>query len=310
MRLGWYVGCLAISLCAFYVIAVLNPVWPVKLVCGVLMGLCHGTLGFIAHEVSHGSVVKGRRAQYWLTYFATIPLFIAPTYWKYSHDRTHHGKTQKLIEDPDAFPTLRIFKSSRFMRFMYPFTPGSGYKRSWLYFFFWFQFHNVVAQVYMRYRNRVFDAMDHTRVTIELIGQVLIVSAFLAFAGPSNWVWVALIPLALQNYLLMSYIATNHNLSPLTPENDPLVNSLTVTNHPVLEFLNLNFGYHVEHHIYPTVNGKHIKAVYHALKKEFPQEFKTMPKGEAMRALYKTARIYKTSTQLVNPVTGATYPTI
>jgi hypothetical protein len=35
-----------------------------------------------------------------------------------------------------------------------------------------------------------------------------------------------------------------------------------------------------------------------------------MTKFEAMSLLYKTARIYKNSTTLINPETGATYPTI
>ena len=196
------------------------------------------------------------------------------------------------------------------MKFMFPFTPGSGHKRSYMYFFFWFSFHNFVAQVYLRFRNNIFNDLNQKRVTREFAAQILIGLGILAWAGPSNWLWVFLVPLFMQNYLLMSYIATNHNLSPLTDENDPLVNSLSVSNNPMLERINLNFGYHVEHHIFPTVSGARIKPVHEALVQKFGGRYQIMPKWKAMKALYSTARIYKNANTLMNPESGETYPTI
>ncbi|HEX4923568.1 MAG TPA: fatty acid desaturase, partial [Bdellovibrionales bacterium] len=146
--------------------------------------------------------------------------------------------------------------------------------------------------------------------TVEMIAQVAIWVGLLMLFGPSQLVFTLLIPFFAQNYFAMSYIATNHNLSPLTRVNDPLVNSLTVTNNPVLEFIALNFGYHVEHHIFPMINGIHTKKIHKLLKKHFPDEFIYMPKWQAIRQLYRTARIYKNSTTLMNPETGATYPTL
>ncbi len=220
----------------------------------------------------------------------------------------HHGRTQQIIKDPDAFPTLRIYRNSKFIQFMFPFTPGSRHKRSWLYFFFWFSFHNIMAQISLRFRNGNFGAMNHTRATIEFAAQVSIGVGLMIWAGPSNWLWAFFIPLFAQNYLLMSYIATNHNVSPLS--DDPLANSLSVTNHPVLEFLNLHFGYHVEHHLFPAVNGKNAKAIHHVLMREFPDSYKCITKWQAMKALYKTARIYKNSHELIHPETLETFPTL
>ena len=309
-RLGWYSACVVGSLAAFYAISFLDLTWPLKLMLGLFIGFCNGTLGFLCHELMHGSITKNKKLEAVLSFFGVMPFLISPTYWKHSHNRLHHGKTQATIRDPDAFPTLRIYKSSKFVQFMFPFTPGSGHKRSALYFFFWFSFHNLVAQFYMRFRNRIFDPMDHRRVNIELAGQLVIFAALLAIAGPANWLWAFVVPLAIQNYMLMSYISTNHNLSPLTSENDALVNSLSVTNHPALEFLNMNFGYHVEHHIFPTVSGKHTKKIHEQMVKLYPETYKIMPKWKAMRALYQTARIYKTSTELIHPETLEIFETI
>jgi fatty acid desaturase len=319
LRLLWCAGYLAVMAGSMTLIATFETLmpeaawymaWPMKAMLGMVIGVCAGALGFFAHEVLHGSVVRNRKLQDLLGFVGFMPWFISPTFWRFWHNQLHHGKTQAIITDPDAFPTLKIFKHSKFMNFMFPFTPGSGHKRSYLYFFFWFSFHVLVAQSYLRFRNSVFEKLNHRRVTTEMLIQLGIWTAILAVVGFSNIVWTFLIPLAIQNYFAMSYIATNHNLNPLTRVNDPLVNSLTVTNNPVFEFIALNFGYHVEHHIFPTINGFHAKKIHALLKREFPNQFMHMPKWRAVRALYKTARIYKNHTTLVNPETGQTYATL
>ncbi|MEQ1878847.1 MAG: fatty acid desaturase [Bdellovibrionia bacterium] len=316
IRLLWFAGYCLVTLVCFLTIAnfeLLFPTvpliatWAAKAGLGVVVGICIGALGFFAHEVMHGSVVRSRRGQEFFGFLGFMPWFIAPTFWKFWHNQLHHGKTQAIITDPDAFPTMKIYKHSKFMNAMFPYTPGSGHLRSYTYFFFWFSFHVLVAQTYLRFRNSVFEKLNHRRVTVESAGQFLIWGAILLSLGPTNLFWTWVIPFLTQNYFAMSYIATNHNLSPLTRVNDPLVNSLTVTNVPVFEFIALNFGYHVEHHVFPTINGIHAKKIHKLLRQEFPQDFLFMPKFQAMKALYRTARIYKNSQTLINPETGATY---
>jgi fatty acid desaturase len=309
-RLIWYFSAAALSVGSFLIIVNGGFSWPIKLALGVFVGFCNGTMSFVTHEIYHGSVIKNQKVQNILGFFGALPFFISPTFWRFWHNRLHHGKTQQLIRDPDAFPNLKIYKQSTFIKAMFPFTPGSGHKRSYAYFFFWFSFHNFVAQTYLRFRNKIFAGLDQKQVNLEFGLQVLIGGALLTYSGPRNWPYVFLAPLVVQNYLLMSYISTNHNLSPLTQDNDPLINSLTVTNHPVLEFLNLNFGYHVEHHIFPQASSSKIKAVHNELKKQFPESFQVMPKWKAVKALYSTSRIYKNSNQLVNPKTMKTYQTL
>lgn len=310
LRLGWFAACVSVAVVGFYAIVALDLPWFAKLAIGIAIGLANGVLGFVTHELLHGSIVKNERVQNVLGFFGLMPFLISPTYWRFVHNRLHHGKTQQTIRDPDAYPTLRIYKSSKFVQAIFPYTPGSGHKRSVLYFFFWLSFHEFVAQIYLRFRNGVFDGMNHRRVSVELAFQVAIMGAAAVYAGPANWLWVVVLPIAAQNYLLVSYIATNHNLSPLTSENDPLANSLTVTSHPVVEFFTLNFGYHVEHHLFPTVSPRHAKKIHVVLIKKFPESFKVMSKWKAMKALYSTPRIYKSANVLVHPETMQTFDTI
>lgn len=298
------------AIASYLMIVLLSPIWPIKLVLGLSIGFFCGILGFLTHELLHGAITRNQRLQSVLGFFGLLPYVISPTYWKYVHNKLHHGKTQKLIQDPDAFPNMRVYKNSKFVKAIFPFTPGSGYKRSYFYFFFWLSFHEFVAQIYHRFRNGIFDEMNHRRVTIELTLQVLILLSLMLIAGPANWLWVVVLPIAVQNYMLMSYISTNHNLSPLTSENDPLVNSLTVTNHPIFEYISLNFGYHVEHHLFPTVSSKYAKKIHHELIKKFPDTYMYMHKWDAIRKLYKTARIYKNANTLINPKTMEEFPAL
>lgn len=309
-RLGYYFSFYAVFGASAYALKSFELAWYFKTVLGLVMGTCLGCTAFLAHEILHGSVVRNKHLQNLLGFVGFAPFMISPTFWRFWHNRLHHGYTQKIIQDPDAFPTMRIFKQSKYIQRMFKFTPGSGYMRSYAYFFFWFTFHNVMNQVYLRFRNRIFDELNHSLSSIEFILQAMMMISFAYFMGVENLVYASVIPFMVMNYLLMSYISTNHNVNPLTKDNDPLANSLTVTNHPVLEFLHLNFGYHIEHHLFPTMSPAHAKKVYKVLTEKYGDDYKQMSKAEAMKLLYKTPRIYKNSKTLVHPYTGETHPTI
>ncbi|MDA9793112.1 fatty acid desaturase, partial [Bacteriovoracaceae bacterium] len=187
---------------------------------------------------------------------------------------------------------------------------GSGYLRSYLYFFFWFGYQAFINQLYLRYSNRLYNSVDHRKVSFQFYTQIIVAIGFIYLAGAQNFLWLIAIPFLVQNYGVMSYISTNHNLSPLTKKNDPLVNSLTVLNHPFWEKVHLNFGYHVEHHIFPKVPGSKNKIIHEELKKNFPDKFKVMPKAKAIKKLYSTPRIYNNAKELIHPDTMETHTTI
>jgi len=66
-----------------------------------------------------------------------------------------------------------------------------------------------------------------------------------------------LLPLGIGSAVVMGYIVTNHGLSSMTDVNDPMVNSLSVTVPRWFSVYSLQFGLHVEHHLFPTVSGRH-----------------------------------------------------
>jgi fatty acid desaturase len=152
--------------------------------------------------------------------------------------------------------------------------------------------------------------MDHKKVTLEFGTQMVLFVVYLALIGPENWLLLFVVPFMIQNYTMMSYISTNHNISPYTKINDPLVNSLTVTNNWFSELIHMNFGYHTEHHLFPAMPMSSAKKVHEKLKEKYPDRFQVMPKGKALKILYKTSRIYKNRETLVHPISGEEFHTL
>lgn len=304
MRAAWLLVHTGIMVFLGYVVMTYDLSWYSNLGLAILFGTFSARNTFLAHEVLHGATVKNPLLMKLTGFLGFTNCMISPTYWAFWHNKLHHGNTQLLYKDPDAFPTKSVWKRSKFMQSVFRLAPGSGYLRSFFYFFYWFSFQAFLNQVSMRFGNKMWDKLDHKKVSIEFSMQIVLVAAYLYLIGPSNWLYLAVIPFFIQNYTLTSYIVTNHNLSPYTKVNDALVNSLTVTNNPILEFLHMNFGYHTEHHIFPNMPMSNAKKVNAKLHELYPEKFKQMSKWKAMTLLYSTPRVYKDKTTLVNPETG------
>ncbi len=309
-RALYLVGFLLLNAGIIYAVTTLDLHWSLKILLGVMMGQFNAGMAFIAHETLHGGIVQSPWLQTLIGSIGFGPFLVSQTYWRFWHNTLHHGNTQLIYKDPDAFPTLSVYKRSKFMKVVFELAPGSKNPVSYFYLFYWFSLQSVMNQVYMRFGNKMWEKMDHKRVSIEFSIIVLAVSAYLYGIGFENIFYLAIIPLLIQNYTVLSYILTNHNLSPLTKINDPLENSLTVTTPKFWSILHLNFGYHVEHHLFPRVSGRHAKIIHEALKAQYPIKYKHMPKWQALKLLYKTPRLYKNATELIHPKTLETHPTL
>jgi fatty acid desaturase len=128
--------------------------------------------------------------------------------------------------------------------------------------------------------------------------------------GPLGFLFGYGLPLMIGNFVVICYILTNHSLSPLTSVNDPLVNSLSVTVPRWLARVHLQFGLHVEHHLFPSMSSAHAPLVRDQLRARWPERYQSLPIEEALGRLARTPRIYASETVLEDPRSGLRATTI
>ncbi|PGV66221.1 hypothetical protein COD94_06280 [Bacillus cereus] len=275
----------------------------IRLVCSILIGNSLGTLGFLGHEILHGTVIRGKKTMIFLGGVCMLHWGLPPQVWIAWHNKQHHHHTNKWFDDPDCFGPVGMYKKSRWVQFMEKLTPGSGTKRSYVFLFYWFSLHTVYnimknPKAFKLEKNRKYGLMYFIGVFIVW----LCVSSLLTNQG---WLFLMLIPLTVSNFVMMSYVATNHFISPSTDNVvDPLINTLTVRSNKFVEKMHLQNNFHIEHHLFPDINPSQAEKVRNVLKERWPERYQEMQHIEALKLVYKTPRFYSKYTELENPRTG------
>jgi fatty acid desaturase len=282
--------------------------WPVA---SLSIGVCMASVAFLGHETLHGAVVRGGFMIRVVGWACLLPFTVSPTLWTNWHNRVHHNHCAQPGRDPDMYPTLDEYRSQPAARIMADYF-GLGGRRliSILSLLIGFTGQSQQMLWMARFYGILTPAL-HRRAIVEfLLGAAFWTGVGLAI-GLVPFVFVYAVPLVVANAIVMSFIMTNHNLNPLTPTvNDPLVNSLSVTLPRALEWLSLDFGYHVEHHVFPAMSTRHGRQVRDALRAQFPERYQSMPLSTALHALYTTGRVYQDDITLTDPRTGRTFQTL
>ena len=306
-RLAWlpvHLGLIAVL--AAYVV-VWTPPWYVALLCAIVAGHSWGCLGFLAHEAMHHSLTRNRMLQKLVGYAGFGLYGLSPTLWVAWHNQAHHANTGKPVADPDGFGTLGFWRKNAVVRTLEKLSPGSGYKRSAAFLFVWFSLHSFLVLVFHSQRNGYYARISRRTVYLESLAMLAFWLGVLALVGPWSFLFVYGVPVLVANALIMSYIATNHFLNPLTELNDPLANALSVTSPRWLSKLHLEFGYHVEHHVFPTLSGRHAPAVRDVLVRLYGERYLSLPHTRALRLLYTRPKIHDGYDTLIDPRTLASF---
>jgi len=283
------------------------PLWPLA---SVVIGCGMAGVTFVGHEALHGGVVRGRMLIRIVGWLGFLPFVVSPQLWVAWHNRVHHNHCGQRGVDPDMYPTLEEYKTQRGARIMADYF-GLGRKRIAGAASLLFGFTGQSLQMLFKARQcAMLPPHLHRRAIIETLMGISVWTAVGFLVGPLPFVFVYLVPLVVANTVVMTFIMTNHNLSSLSPVNDPLVNSLSVTLPRALEWLTLDFGFHVEHHLFPAMSTRQGRLVRDALRARFPERYQSLPLATAIRRLHRTARVYRDDVTLIDPNTGETWPTL
>ncbi|MEW5848547.1 MAG: fatty acid desaturase [Myxococcota bacterium] len=287
------------------------PLWA-KILCAVVAGHSHAILGFFAHEIWHGSVLKRGFLEHWAGGFFSILNAASPTAWKLWHNDTHHRNTQVGRIDPDALPYLDLVRTDPAMRFAQRLVPGHGGLLSYVAPFYTFTLdYNFATFRLLTARSHGNAKGQRLRIVVETLIMMSPWAVLFYFYGWPAVFLVNLLPHAIANWFNMIYIHSNHHLSPRAPVNDPLYNSLTIITSKPFQWFHGNFGYHVEHHLFPSMDVRYAPMLSELLRKHYGNRYQTMGFFQALKALYRTGTCYtEDGERLVDLRTGNTVWTL
>jgi len=294
-----------------------TEIFIVKLIVSVVMGISLASLTFILHDLMHGSILKSRKLMYLVGLTIGIFNMFPPLFWQRVHN-LHHARTGD-VDDPDRCYIKEETPKTLVERVTYRFRVS---KDSFIPLvslilistgFFWY-FMGTMSGVYnkdfdrsgRKKYSRIHGLFKGSATLIILMELVLIFSfqAFLFFAVAknfSNYFFISLLPIGIAHFVAMTYIHTNHFLSPLTGEiDDPLLNSLSLKDFRFSDKVFSNFSYHAEHHIFPAMPSSQYPKVRKLLLQFYPERLQVIPIIEAIKLLFKTPRIYNDFTHLVD----------
>lgn len=270
----------------------------------LILGFCYASMGFLGHEILHGTVVRKHWLRDLLGAIAFWPLSTGPKLWRKWHNINHHRHTQDEEKDPDSWITVDQIEKSRLLRWIYRLPFSVRAFSAFVSLTFTFTMHSI--KMFNTFIND-FNEKQKKAVWLEIILPWTTWIGLLFIIGPLKWLFAFVFPLLIANFIVMSYISTNHRLNPLVPVNDPLANSLTVTVPKWIDVLHFNFSYHTEHHLFPGMNPKYYPLVKKHIKQMWPERYHEMPLTKALKALWKTPRPYYQGSELVDPKAGHLY---
>ncbi|RXI99845.1 acyl-CoA desaturase [Anaerobacillus alkaliphilus] len=279
----------------------------VTIILALVLGFSYASMGFLGHEILHGTVIRTPWLRNFLGAVFFWPLCTGPRLWRKWHNMEHHVHTQDEEKDPDAWPTAPEVSKYRIVRMVYKLPLGVRSFCEFLFLTVQFSLHSLnMFKLYLKQ----FHVKNRSAVIFQLLLPWISWFGLLFLIGPEKWFYAFLLPILIANFIVMSYISTNHRLNPLVEVNDPLANCLSVTVPKWVDILHFNFSYHTEHHLFPAMNPKYYPLVKEEILKRWPERYHQMPLIRALIVLWRTPRIYHEKNELLDPHGNRAYQTL
>jgi fatty acid desaturase len=296
-------GCILIGSISLLIIPL--P-WYIAGIISLLLGNLYGSLLMLAHEIGHGATVRSHQLQNICLYCAGWIFCLSPHLWRIWHNQVHHPHPNVEGRDPDSNISIEEFyQRTPLQRLAVKFAPGSGHRLSVLYLFVAFTFH--VQLVLWNYSKRMpgFERLKRRRGVFESSCMVIFWICVCIVTGLKGTLSVVLIPMLTANFIIMSYIFTNHMLRPLTDTRAALNTTLSVTTCKFLDLIHFNFSYHVEHHLFPAMCSSYYPLVRQSLLHHGKGYYMAPPHWWALLVLFRVPRPYDIKNQaFIEPYSG------
>lgn len=274
------------------------------------MGIAFAGMAFVAHEALHGAVVRNAWLRRIVGGIAFAPFLISPRHWNAWHNRWHHGHTMQAGNDPDSYPLLDAYHQSWRTRVADRISFGGQRIAGLFTLLLGLMGQSTSVLLSLGPRAGYLPRGQYVLALLETAAALAVWVVLGVTLGGTTLLFAWVLPALVGNAIVMSFIVTNHGLSPLTETNDPLLNSLSVTTPRWFERYSLNFGLHVEHHLFPAMSSRHAPLVRDLLRGRWPERYRSMPLLRALGKLFRSGRIYLDATTLIDPRSGTRTPTL
>jgi fatty acid desaturase len=228
--------------------------------------LCAG-IGFIGHDIAHGSVVSGTKIMQWGTFASlTMTLFVPYHLWNRWHNTFHH-RYVNTAKDSDRLVRLTEIESGLVSYPVYMLMNRMGLSLQYVAARMW---QIIYGSKTLSDKKKRSDVISLLLVLIIYAGLFIILPFSLFALAVALPVFVGLVTVSL-------YIQSNHFLRPQTETPDQVQNSSDVSVPRILNYFHSNFSSHTAHHLYPFMASKHYIVVQTKIREQFANDYHTIP---------------------------------
>ena len=283
-RLAWIFVFMSLLIGATYSLQ-FNTVF-VSLGASLIIGYVFAAMAFLFHDLRHGGLIKNKMAIEFFSQLLIWPAFVSSYFWDFWHNQLHHRHhlmENRLLKE---YPTESFLKGSflqQFMKFISP--PEKGFL-GFCYLFFWYVPYIVLVQILLLFQKDRFRVLKRSRVLFDMCLHFVFWILWIWISGPENFLYSAVLPLFVMSYILSSYVVTNHHPSLVGEPETKILSACSVTVHPVLQKLHLEFGLHAEHHLFPDISPAYLPVVRQMLQDKYPDRYCTATKWQALKKIY------------------------
>lgn len=297
----WQVG-LHIAIIALCVWGIRElPYIAARFVFSAIIGHSLTCMVFLAHELSHGGIMRRSPFRYPLEVFLWGMNLIPATMWRKIHNEIHHVHANTLNDTDRYFRECEFEQPGGALRRWYarwtmPHKHTSVWNLGVGFHFITYALRHLATVFYpgksmpaIVTRKPEYRRADRLWIIVELLCMAAMQYVIYLAVGRSvtAWLWAGPGALLFTSTYAMSYIWTNHYLHGLHEFHDPLVGSTSVVVPKFFDRLHSNFSYHTEHHLFPGMSSEYYPLVSDILREKFPERYHRITYRQAWRQLWK-----------------------
>lgn len=226
------------------------------------MGVLIQVLSNVNHEILHWNVVKSQAFGYALTMPSMFLNMTSPHFWVHTH--LHHHRLldiwtfkertvnpEKVAPEPKA-----LFGLSKFLFTLDFFLLNSIHYRF-----------RPIGFLKERGLKTILKDSNLLWILIETLLILLAKIALFYYLGLSKWILLELIPFLIFSFISSCFFVTSH--SPAFGHTErKSIRIYTVRTNKFIDELFFHLGYHVEHHLFPSIPQKHLPVVARFLEEK------------------------------------------